>query len=505
MSQSNIQNKNIELATSPSEAAEVTLQAGVARISTDIYGSKTEFRAVVLTPPIPLSATEVRLFYGDEKLPANEKLQADLATKKRFMFRARILDGEVPSPHSPIPDPCALFDSTMPKAVNNLICMHTMFYSGEYSGDAIPSVGDTVKVLLEPGGQKYNLQYGHFVEIDDTVQRRRYLATGKAQKEQCADMSAMFGNVGVLGGNPSKKDPVEFSPEDPEPYLWKAMNPERSFEQIGSIYYGGTRDPSTVKFIVLHTTEGGWQSTKTVFTAGDRTASAHYVLKENGDIVQMVPENKIAYHAAHGQWNAQSIGIEIIGYAKTTKDEWLSKGGTGLGQKSAWYDSLVYLLTDICARYNITPSDRGLPGISTALDASKETDSSGNKNYLYIQDHHIAFHMHSPGNGCGGRNALLAAQGKAVPADKARCHWDPGPGFIEALANDMHALLGGPSTVPSVDSTSLIYRARNNMKPGTGGGSPAFAQKWFGATGTKYNKPTSKIEQIPQGPRGTTT
>ncbi len=492
MSKANIQNNDRDLATDPGEAGEVTLQAGVTRLATDVYGNKTEFRAVVLSPPIPLTATEVRLFYGDERLPANEKLQRDLATKSRFAFRARILDGDVPSPHKPLPDPCKLYSSVNAAVVNNLITAHTMFYSGEHSTDRVPSVGDVVKVLLEPGGQKYNLQYGHFIDIDDTVQRQRYL---NIDDIECEKMAETFGNTALLGGNPSRKTPVEFLPEDPEPYLWKLENQDRKFEQIGAIYYGGRRDPSTVKFIVIHTTEGGWASTKTVFTEGDRTASAHYVLKENGDLVQMVPENVIAYHAAHGKWNAQSIGIEIIGFAKTSKDEWLEKAGGG-DEDSAWFQSLLALLADICARYNINPGAQGLPGIAAATteEIAEQTDSEGNKVYLNIKDNKLAYHMNSPGNGCGAKNALLRAQGRTIPADRAGCHWDPGPGFIEAFASTLITQIGNPANDDG-PGLNIAWHARENKSLNNP------SQPWPGLGGKKYNKPTSKTPR-PQGPIG---
>lgn len=92
----------------------------------------------------------------------------------------------------------------------------------------------------------------------------------------------------------------------------------------------------TPKLIVLHFT-AGWTTEGDIFTLAksDRKASAHVVLSREGKWTQIVPFNRIAWHAGPSKWkgfvglNDDSIGIEVsnIGYLKkfsdgTYKDEY---------------------------------------------------------------------------------------------------------------------------------------------------------------------------------------
>lgn len=84
----------------------------------------------------------------------------------------------------------------------------------------------------------------------------------------------------------------------------------------------GTLKP---KLIVLHFT-AGWTTEGDIHTLAksDRKASAHTVLSREGEWTQIVPFNKIAWHAGPSKWgkyiglNEYSIGIEVsnIGYLK---------------------------------------------------------------------------------------------------------------------------------------------------------------------------------------------
>ncbi len=80
--------------------------------------------------------------------------------------------------------------------------------------------------------------------------------------------------------------------------------------------------------------------------------SCHYVVRESGAVIQMVPEAARAWHAGRGSWkgegdiNSCSIGIEIVnpghehGYSDFT---------------AAQIDSVCALCRDIAARWNIAP------------------------------------------------------------------------------------------------------------------------------------------------------
>lgn len=110
-----------------------------------------------------------------------------------------------------------------------------------------------------------------------------------------------------------------------------------------------SRDPT---LIVLHATEQGSveQSLRTLRTANvGGPVSAHYLIGRDGEIYQLVSEDRRAWHAGAGSWgtltdiNSSSIGIE------------LDNNGTD-PFPAVQIQSLIRLLADICQRQRIRPS-----------------------------------------------------------------------------------------------------------------------------------------------------
>ncbi len=60
--------------------------------------------------------------------------------------------------------------------------------------------------------------------------------------------------------------------------------------------------------------------------------SAHYVVEENGEIIQLVPEARRAWHAGRGSWqgredvNSRAIGIEIVNPAMSMATDHFRNG-----------------------------------------------------------------------------------------------------------------------------------------------------------------------------------
>jgi hypothetical protein len=86
---------------------------------------------------------------------------------------------------------------------------------------------------------------------------------------------------------------------------------------------GSTRDPNKLRLIVLHSTEGetaagaaGW------FANPASGGSAHYVVDDNR-CFNTLPDNVIPWGAQGGRANEDGLHIEIAGYAKRTRSEWL--------------------------------------------------------------------------------------------------------------------------------------------------------------------------------------
>lgn len=73
------------------------------------------------------------------------------------------------------------------------------------------------------------------------------------------------------------------------------------------------------------------------------SASAHYIIGLNGEVIRIIPEDEIAYHSGNKLVNRKSIGIECI-----------HENNTG-NFSNATYDSLIELIADISKRYNLNP------------------------------------------------------------------------------------------------------------------------------------------------------
>ncbi|MFB9076855.1 N-acetylmuramoyl-L-alanine amidase [Flavobacterium procerum] len=116
-----------------------------------------------------------------------------------------------------------------------------------------------------------------------------------------------------------------------------------STEWIGTVNFN-LRKPSFV--IIHHTAQDSLQQTINTFTKTRTQVSSHYVISENGKVVQMLNDYLRAWHAGNSTWgkntdlNSSSIGIELDnnGFKPFTE---------------AQISSLVALLSKLKKDYNI--------------------------------------------------------------------------------------------------------------------------------------------------------
>jgi N-acetylmuramoyl-L-alanine amidase len=83
-------------------------------------------------------------------------------------------------------------------------------------------------------------------------------------------------------------------------------------------FYSKKRTVRQIKFIIIHYTGmKNESSTLNKLTNIQSEVSCHYLIKNNGEIIKMVPDLYIAWHAGKSSWrnykslNSNSIGIEI--------------------------------------------------------------------------------------------------------------------------------------------------------------------------------------------------
>ena len=76
-------------------------------------------------------------------------------------------------------------------------------------------------------------------------------------------------------------------------------------------FKAATRKPPQVTTVIIHTTQGTYQSAIDWFLTPSAQVSAHYVVSKKGAITQMVQEEDIAWHV--GSENSYTIGIEHEG------------------------------------------------------------------------------------------------------------------------------------------------------------------------------------------------
>ncbi|MFF0472933.1 N-acetylmuramoyl-L-alanine amidase [Streptomyces sp. NPDC004284] len=105
-------------------------------------------------------------------------------------------------------------------------------------------------------------------------------------------------------------------------------------------------DDYPIDRVVIHVVQGSYASALKVFKDPSHGAAAHYVVRKDGHVAQMIRELDVAFHAGNRDMNERSIGIEHEGFVDRPQDF-----------TTAMYGGSARLTADICARYGI-PVDR---------------------------------------------------------------------------------------------------------------------------------------------------
>jgi N-acetyl-anhydromuramyl-L-alanine amidase AmpD len=160
------------------------------------------------------------------------------------------------------------------------------------------------------------------------------------------------------------EDVVSIQSTDYAPAIW---NPAYS----GNYEVANREVDYDINYVVIHTTQGSYNSAINWFKDPASHVSAHYVIRSSdGQITQMVREKDIGYHAGR-TYNLMSIGIEHEG--------WVSD--------PSWYTDAMYrasaaLTRNVALKYNI-PMDRAHIIGHVEVPGATHTDPGPHWNWTY--------------------------------------------------------------------------------------------------------------------------
>ncbi|MFB7498227.1 N-acetylmuramoyl-L-alanine amidase [Streptomyces sp. NPDC056161] len=98
--------------------------------------------------------------------------------------------------------------------------------------------------------------------------------------------------------------------------------------------------------VVIHVTQGGYRGAVQVFQDPGHGAASHYIVRQDGQVTQLVREQDVAFHAGNRQYNERSVGIEHEGFVEDPSS-----------LTDEMYAASARLTAAICGRYGI-PVDR---------------------------------------------------------------------------------------------------------------------------------------------------
>ncbi|MGW7384051.1 N-acetylmuramoyl-L-alanine amidase [Streptomyces sp. NPDC054794] len=105
-------------------------------------------------------------------------------------------------------------------------------------------------------------------------------------------------------------------------------------------------DDYRIDRVVVHVTQGSYRTAVKVFQDPAHEAAAHYIVRKDGRVTQLIRELDVAFHAGNRSYNERSVGIEHEGFVEHASSF-----------TDAMYASSARLTATICGRYGI-PVDR---------------------------------------------------------------------------------------------------------------------------------------------------
>jgi len=87
--------------------------------------------------------------------------------------------------------------------------------------------------------------------------------------------------------------------------------------------HGSSRQPSKIRLIVIHSTEGGSAAGAAGWFTNKASGGSAHVVVDDKECYRTLPDDMIPWGAKGGRANEDGLHIEFTGYAKWSRDEWL--------------------------------------------------------------------------------------------------------------------------------------------------------------------------------------
>ncbi|KRD41348.1 hypothetical protein ASE38_17225 [Cellulomonas sp. Root930] len=210
-----------------------------------------------------------------------------------------------------------------------------------------------------------------------------------------------------------------------------------------SLAFTAGRNGTAVDRIVLHITDAPTtSSTVNHFTRPDANSSAHYLVGQDGEVVQCVSEADTAWHARGA--NRRSIGIEHV----AVKQGGATYGGTtfaAMPPTDIQYRESAALVVHLCQKYGLSPDRTTIVGHREADPATTHASCPDGAWSWDTFLQHLAAATRSP---------QPAAQALALPTRRRQ--------RVDAVALDAATISVAPEqqriTAPQVETVPLLRR-----------------------------------------------
>ncbi len=215
-------------------------------------------------------------------------------------------------------------------------------------------------------------------------------------------------------------------PGDPEPttavvagLALSAAEYPRTARTAPSPAFNAGRGGQAIERIVIHITDGpSTASAVNTFTAAGAQASSHYLVGQDGEVVQFVSEADTAWHARGG--NRNSVGIEHVAIKVGGADYQRPNGTTqhfdALAPTAIQYSESAALVTYLCDKYGIAPSRTTIVGHNEVATNHPQCPT-GNWDWDHFM-HLVTNRVSAPlptGQGLGLAEALDVANASTAP------------------------------------------------------------------------------------------